>query len=59
MTPDQYDQIEELFDRVIEEKMAYLRRAQKAERALDVFRALALWGWVIVARFVLQLGISA
>ncbi|SPO56213.1 protein of unknown function [Pseudomonas sp. JV551A1] len=59
MTPDQYDQIEELFDRVIEEKMAYLRHAQRAERALDVFRALALWGGVIVAGFVLQLGISA
>lgn len=59
MTPDQYDQIEELFDRVIEEKMAYLRRAQKAERALDVFRALALCGWLIVAGFVLQSGISS
>lgn len=58
MTPDQYHQIEELFDRVIEEKMSYLRRAQKAERALDVFRALALCGWTIVAGFVVQSGVS-
>ena len=59
MTPDQSDQIRELFDRVIEEKMTYLIRAQKAERALDLFRSLALCGWIIVAGFVLQSGISS
>lgn len=58
MTPDQSDQIRELFDRVIEEKMTYLIRAQKAERALELFRALALCGWIIVAGFVLQSGVS-
>lgn len=58
MTQNQSDQIQELFDRVIEEKMTYLVRAQKAERALELFRALALCGWIIVAGFVLQSGIS-
>lgn len=48
MTPDQYDQIEELFDRVIEEKMAYLRRAHKAEQAAICWKALALTGWAIL-----------
>lgn len=48
MTPEQSEKIMEIYEAVVSEKMAYLRRAHKAEQAAICWKALALTGWAIL-----------
>ncbi|BBV96437.1 hypothetical protein [Pseudomonas monteilii] len=48
MTPEQAERIMEIYEGAVAEKMAYLRRAHKAEQSAIAWKALALTGWAVL-----------
>ncbi len=48
MTPEDIQKIRQIFESICAEKMEFLHRAHRAERASVIWKAFALTGWSIL-----------